>query len=71
MSIGGETGKSSSLPFIRGGLGWGKRIFDTSNTRNLFYIFIQKLSAIAPLNPIANAIINCMLFTNYELRITN
>ncbi|OKH31503.1 hypothetical protein FACHB389_21480 [Nostoc calcicola FACHB-389] len=25
----GETGKSSSLPLTRGGLGWGKQIFDT------------------------------------------
>jgi hypothetical protein len=25
-----ETRKSGSLPFIRGGLGWGKEIFDTS-----------------------------------------
>jgi hypothetical protein len=24
----GETRKSGSLPFIRGGLGWGKKIFD-------------------------------------------
>jgi hypothetical protein len=27
---GGKPEKSSSLPFIRGGLGWGKKIFDTS-----------------------------------------